>query len=111
MPLSNVYRKILEQIHSPRAAIGISVGTRRDEIDFDIEVEFKSQKSQECKAPFERADQNRGLIPVVAFDFLRQFDDTLLEPLLTDQYFQLMVGIRIRDFALPPVSAPSLSAR
>lgn len=111
MPVSYVYRKILEQIHSPRAAIGISVGTRRDEIDFEIEVEFESQKSQECKAPFERAEQNRGLIPVVAFDFPRQFDDTLLKLLFTDQYFQLMAGIRVRDFALPPISAPSSSAR
>ena len=87
----------------------MTIGTRGDEIDFDIEVKFQSQKSQECETPFERANQNRVLILIVALDFRCQSDDALLEPLLTDQYFQLVVDIRIPDVALPPILAPSSS--
>ena len=89
----------------------MTIGSRGNEIDFDIEVKFKSQKSQECETPFERADQDRPQVLIVALDFLRQFDDAILEPLLTDQYFQLGVDIRIRDVALPPILAPSSSAQ
>ena len=89
----------------------MTIGTRGDEIDFDIEVKFQSQKSQECETPIERADQNWISILIVALDLLRQFDDALLEPLLTNQYFQSGVDIRTCDVALPPILVPSSSVQ
>jgi hypothetical protein len=110
MPVSYIYRKILEQIHPPGTAVGTPIGTRRDEINFNVEIKLKRQEWQESETPFERADQNRVLILIVALDFRCQSDDALLESLLTDQYFQLVVDIRIRDVALPPILVPSSSA-